>query len=51
MDAYFERLASEDDPSTLATMVEAMPDLPSFDAWNDIDPLADLAGPRGRGRG
>jgi hypothetical protein len=45
MDAYFERLASEDDPSTLATMVEAMPDLPSFDAWNDIDPLADLPAP------
>ncbi len=45
MEAYFERLASEDDPSTLATMVEAMPDLPSFDAWNDIDPLADLPAP------
>ena len=42
MEEYFERLASQEDPSKLATMVEAMPDLPSFDAWADIDPLTDL---------
>jgi hypothetical protein len=42
MDEYFDRLSNESDPSRLATMVEAMPDLPSFDAWADVDMLADV---------
>ncbi|HEY4189176.1 MAG TPA: hypothetical protein VGM28_02035 [Candidatus Limnocylindrales bacterium] len=42
MDEYFERLATQEDPSRLATMVEAMPDVPSFEAWSEFDPLADL---------
>ena len=43
MDEYFDRLSNESDPSRLATMVEAMPDLPSFEAWADVDTLADIA--------
>jgi hypothetical protein len=46
MGAYFERLGSEDDPARLATMVEAMPEPPSFDFWADIEfvaPPADTA--------
>ena len=42
MDEYFDRLSNESDPSRLATMVEAMPDLPSFEAWADVDTLADI---------
>ena len=42
MDEYFDRLSNESDPSRLATMVEAMPDLPSFEAWADVDMLADI---------
>ena len=42
MDEYFDRLSNETDPSRLATMVEAMPDLPSFEAWADVDSLADV---------
>ena len=65
MDEYFARLSNEDDPSRLATMVEAMPDLPSFDAWADLGSIDDVVpeveaevdeapgrgGRRGRGRG
>ena len=40
MDEYFERLNNESDPSRLATMVEAMPDAPSFEAWAEVDSLA-----------
>src|SRR5262245_12661625 len=46
MGAYFERLGNEDDPARLATMVEAMPEAPSFDFWADIEfvtPPADTA--------
>ncbi len=42
MDEYFARLSNEDDPSRLATMVEAMPDLPSFDAWADLGSIDDV---------
>jgi hypothetical protein len=43
MEEYFERLSNESDPSRLATMVEAMPEPPSFEAWADVDSLADVA--------
>ena len=39
MDAYFETLAREDDPSRLATMAEAMPEPLELDAWKDITDL------------
>ena len=42
MEEYFDRLSSEEDPSRLATMVEAMPDAPSFDAWADLAEVEDL---------
>jgi len=42
MDAYFESLTREDDPSRLATMAEAMPEPLTLDAWRDISDL-DLA--------
>ena len=50
MEAYFERLASEEDPSQLATMVEAMPDLPSFEAWADSTRWPTCRRPRRRPR-
>ncbi len=33
MDAYLERVRNEDDPASLATLAESMPDVPSFEAW------------------
>ena len=42
MEEYFDRLSNEEDPSRLATMVEAMPDAPSFDAWADLVEVEDL---------
>ena len=48
MEEYFDRLSNEEDPSRLATMVEAMPDPPSFDAWAD---LGSTRRPRARRRG
>ena len=42
MEEYFDRLSNEEDPSRLATMVEAMPDAPSFDAWADLAEVEDL---------
>ncbi|HEY6571169.1 MAG TPA: hypothetical protein VIZ22_12815 [Candidatus Limnocylindrales bacterium] len=42
MEEYFDRLGNEEDPSRLATMVEAMPDAPSFDAWADLAEVEDL---------
>jgi hypothetical protein len=39
MDAYFESLAREEDPSRLATMAEAMPEPLALDAWKDISDL------------
>ena len=37
MAEYFDRLDNESDPARLATMVEAMPDPPSFEFWTDIE--------------
>ena len=42
MEEYFDRLSNEEDPSRLATMVEAMPDAPSFDAWADLGEAEDV---------
>jgi hypothetical protein len=36
MDAYFLRLAAEEDPARLATMAEAMPDAPSLESLGDL---------------
>ena len=36
MDAYFARLAAEEDPARLATMAEAMPDAPALEALGDL---------------
>lgn len=42
MEEYFDRLSNEEDPSRLATMVEAMPDAPSFDAWADLAEIEEV---------
>ena len=39
MAAYLERLGSEDDPASLATMAEEMPEPPSLEAWADLGTL------------
>jgi hypothetical protein len=39
MAAYLDRLGEEDDPASLATMAEEMPEPPSFEAWADLDTL------------
>ena len=39
MDAYFESLTREEDPSRLATMAEAMPEPLVLDGWRDISDL------------
>ena len=39
MDAYFERLQTEDDPARLATMAEAMPEPPALQTLSDLDDL------------
>jgi hypothetical protein len=39
MDAYFLRLAEEEDPARLATMAETMPDAPSLESFGDLDGL------------
>ena len=39
MAEFFERLLAESDPARLATMAEAMPDMPSLTAWAEVDGL------------
>ncbi len=45
MDAYLERLRSEDDPARLATLAESMPDSPTFEAWIGRSEEQDEASP------
>ncbi len=33
MESYLERLRGEDDPASLATMAESMPETPTFESW------------------
>lgn len=42
MEAYLERLRTEEDPARLATLAESMPESPTFEAWTD-QPVADAA--------
>jgi hypothetical protein len=39
MGASLDRLGEENDPASLATMAEEMPEPPSFEAWADLDTL------------
>jgi hypothetical protein len=39
MEAYFSRLAAEEDPARLATMAETMPDTPALESLGDLDGL------------
>ncbi len=36
MEAYLDRLRMQDDPASLATMAESLPDAPSFAAWTGV---------------
>ncbi|HEY4633686.1 MAG TPA: hypothetical protein VIH00_07185 [Candidatus Limnocylindrales bacterium] len=45
MDAFFERLLGEEDPTRFAAMAESLPEPPPFDGEDPVAPIAEAKGP------